>query len=256
MSLTGRVAVVTGVSRRIGIGYAVARRLAHDGADVFVQSWTPHDAEQPWGADPAGIDGVIASLREEVGEQRRIEHLEADFEHPLSPRAVIESAVGELGAVDILVANHARSSHHGLGELTADELNLALDVNVAATVLLVQAFANLHDDSRRGGRVVLFTSGQHHDAMPEEIPYIAGKGAVHQLTKSLAASLLEREITVNCVDPGPTDTGWATPELRQQGRWGEPDDAARLIAWLASDEGRWVTGQVITSDGGAHLLRH
>ena len=117
-ALAGRVAVVTGVSRRIGIGYAIARRLASDGADVFVQSWTEHDAEQPWGADPAGIDAVIESLRSEIPEVGgRIAHLEADFEHPLSPRAVIESAVGEFGAVDILVANHARSSHQGIGQL-------------------------------------------------------------------------------------------------------------------------------------------
>src|SRR4051794_7838442 len=98
--LSGRVAVVTGVSRRIGIGYAVARRLARDGADVFVQSWTAHDAEMPWGADPIGVEAVIDSLRAEVGEGGgRVAHLQLDFEHPLSPRAVIESAVGEFGAV-------------------------------------------------------------------------------------------------------------------------------------------------------------
>src|SRR5437868_953452 len=196
-SLDGRVAVVTGVSRRIGIGYAIARRLARDGADVFVQSWTAHDAEMPWGADPAGIDGVIESLRSEVPETTRIAHLEADFEHPLSPRAVIESAVAELGAVDIVVANHARSSHFGLGNLTAAELDCCLAVNVRATILLVQAFANLHDDSRPGGRVVLFSSGQHLVPMPDEIPYIAGKAALVGLTKSLAAAVVRRGINVN-----------------------------------------------------------
>jgi 3-oxoacyl-[acyl-carrier protein] reductase len=93
--------------------------------------------------------------------------------------------------------------------------------------------------------------------MPEELPYIAGKGALHQLTPSLAAAVADKRITVNCVDPGATDTGWATPEIKEAvlaeapfGRWGEPDDAARLIAFLCSEEGRWITGQVITSSGG------
>ena len=94
LPLEGRVAVVTGVSRRIGIGYGVARRLADDGADLFLQSWTGHDEEMPWGADEIGIEGVIDAIRSEVPEGRRIEHLAADFEHPLSPEAVIESASG------------------------------------------------------------------------------------------------------------------------------------------------------------------
>src|SRR4051812_21559234 len=137
----------------------------------------------PWGVDPAGVEEVIKELKAEIPPTTRIAHLEADFEHPLSPRAVIESAVDELGAVDILVCNHARSSGSGLGELTAEELDRCLAVNVRATILLVQAFANLHDDERAGGRVVLFTSGQHEGPMPGELPYIAGKGALRELTK-------------------------------------------------------------------------
>jgi 3-oxoacyl-[acyl-carrier protein] reductase len=105
--------------------------------------------------------------------------------------------------------------------------------------------------------VILMTSGQHRGPMPGELPYIAGKGALHQLTRSLAAACAPKQITVNCVDPGATDTGWAGPGVHAEvlaeepfGRWGEPDDAARLIAFLCSDEGRWITGQVITSSGG------
>ena len=251
---------MTGVSRRIGIGYGVARRLANDGADLYLQSWTGHDEEMPWGADPAGIDGVIKQLRDDVPADTKIEHLEIDFAHPLAPRTVIESAAAELGAVDIVIANHARSAEGALGELTADEIDCALAINVRATLLLVQAFGNLHDDSRPGGRVVLFTSGQHEGPMADEIPYIAGKGALRELTKSLASALVRRGITVNCINPGGTDTGWPDEELRQavierhpQKRWGTPEDAARLIAWLVSDEAQWVTGQVINSDGGANL---
>jgi len=141
--------------------------------------------------------------------------------------------------------------------LTAAELDATLAVNVRATLLLVQAFAAQHDDARPGGRAVLLTSGQHKDPMPREIPYAASKGALHQIIRTLAAVLAPRGILVNGVNPGPTDTGWATPELTAEvarlmplGRWGAPEDAARLIGWLCTDEAAWVVGQVIDSDGG------
>lgn len=104
---------------------------------------------------------------------------------------------------------------------------------------------------------MLFTSGQYHSAMPGELPYIASKGALHQLTPSLAAHLMPRGITVSCVDPGPNDTGYADADTRAAvaarnpgGRWSTPADTARLVAWLISDEANWITGQVIASDGG------
>lgn len=258
--LAGRGAVVTGVSRRIGIGFAIARRLGGLGADVFLQAWSPHDAEQPWGADPDGLQALLAELRSAVPE-RRVEAAELDFSDPEAPAACLEQAREALGHVDILVANHARSSEQRLDALTASELDASFAVNVRATLLLVQAFARAHDDTRPGGRVVLMTSGQHRGVLPGELPYIAGKGALHQLTPSLAAQLAPRHITVNTVDPGATDTGYATPEvhaaalaLMPMGRWGEPDDAARLIAFLATDDARWITGQVIVSAGGEGLV--
>jgi 3-oxoacyl-[acyl-carrier protein] reductase len=188
------------------------------------------------------------------GEDPRIQLpvLREDFADPEAP----ERCVATAAPLDILDVNHAYSSDRGLGELDAAELDHALAINVRASLLLVQAFHARHD-GRPGGRVILMTSGQHRGAMPGELPYIAGKGALHQLTASLAAACAPKRITVNCVDPGATDTGWASPEIQAEvlaqepfGRWGEPDDAARLIAFLCSDEGRWITGQVITSSGG------
>lgn len=155
--LDGRVALVTGVSRRIGIGMAVARRLGDLGADLFVTSWTAHDRDQPWGADPGGMDAVLAELSAAPG--TRVEHLEADFLDPEAPDRVLAAAVEAYGHVDVLVCNHARSSAGGLGELTAAELDACFAVNTRAVLLLVQAFAARHD-GRPGGRVVLFTSGQ------------------------------------------------------------------------------------------------
>ncbi len=257
--LEGRVAVVTGVSRRIGIGYAIARRLARDGASVMAHHWSPHDADQPWGADPLGGSGVIDELRHEVPEAAdRIAEVSADFVHPAAAFTVMDAAVERFGHVDILVANHARSSGQTLENLTAAEIDLSMAVNVRATLLLAQRFAAQHDDARAGGRIVWFTSGQHIGPMPDELPYIASKAALHELTVSVAAGLARRGITVNCINPGPTDTGYAddatvrkVAERHPLGRWSEPDDAAKVIAWLCSDEAAWVTGQTIVSDGGA-----
>jgi 3-oxoacyl-[acyl-carrier protein] reductase len=255
--LAGRVALVTGVSRRVGIGLAVARRLAALGAGLFVTSWTAHDREQPWGADPGGLDAVLAELgggdAPGVG---RVEHLEADFQDPEAPDRVMAAAVEAFGHVDILVCNHARSSAGGLGELTAAELDATLAVNTRAVLLLVQAFAARHD-GRPGGRVVLFSSGQHLGPMPGELAYAASKGALVEVTASLADALADRGITVNTINPGPTDTDYVDQATRERvarrfpaGRWGAPDDAARLVAWLCTDDAAWVTGQVVNSEGG------
>ncbi|RJL36258.1 SDR family oxidoreductase [Bailinhaonella thermotolerans] len=252
--LAGRVAIVTGVSRRIGIGFAVTRALLDAGARVLAHSWAPHDAGQPWGADPAGPEGVMAALG---GEGPRLAHMSEDFADPEAPRRVVRRAVEEFGAVDVLVANHARSSLQSLAELTADELDLSWAVNARASALLTKEFAAAHDDSRPGGRVILFTSGQHLAPMSAELPYAISKGAIHQMTLSLADALADRGITVNAVNPGPVDTGWADEELTRRvgralpaGRWGSPEDVARLVRWLASDESAWITGQVVDSEGG------
>jgi 3-oxoacyl-[acyl-carrier protein] reductase len=201
------------------------QRLRGQGAQVFVHSSEP---------DP--------------------DHFVADFSDPEAPAAVIAAARERFGHVDILVANHALSEHGRLGDTTAAQLDAHFAVNVRGSVLLAQAFAAQHD-GRPGGRIVLLTSGQHLGPMPTELAYAISKGALQQATWTLSDELIERGITVNAVNPGPTDTGWGIGELDPApamplGRWGEPDDAARLIAWLCSDDAAWVTGQVLNSEGG------
>jgi 3-oxoacyl-[acyl-carrier protein] reductase len=212
------------------------------GASVFTQGWSRHDERQSWGAEPGGTEAVARELG--------VDFLEADFADPDVPAAVVEAA----GPLDILVVNHARSGHGRLDELTAAEIDAFLHENVRAALLLVREFALRHDDSRAGGRVLLMTSGQHLAPMAREVAYAVSKGALQQATATLADELAERRITVNAVNPGPTDTGWglAPGPARSMpfGRWGEPDDAARLIAWLCSDHARWITGQTIDSEGG------
>ena len=149
-----------------------------------------------------------------------------------------------------------------LADVTAAELDLSWAVNARASVLLTQAFAAQHNDEKAGGRVILFTSGQHLAPMSQEIPYAISKGAIQQMTLSLSDALVDRGITVNAINPGPTDTGWASSDLAQQvrnalpaGRWGSPDDVSRLACWLASDASAWITGQVINSEGGFRRWR-
>jgi 3-oxoacyl-[acyl-carrier protein] reductase len=247
MSLSGRNALVTGVSRRAGIGYSIARHLLEAGASVFVQGWTPHDAAQPWGSEPGGTDAVAADLG--------VPFAEADFADPEVPEQVVAAAAETLGPLDILVVNHARSGHGRLADLTAAEIDAFLHENVRAALLLVREFATGHDDSRPGGRVVLMTSGQHLAPMAREVAYAVSKGALQQATLTLADELADRSITVNTVNPGPTDTGWGLSDVDPAqkmpfGRWGRPDDAARLVAWLCSDDAGWITGQTIDSEGG------
>ena len=247
--MNGRVALVTGVSRRAGIGFAIARRFAAAGVRVFAHHHVPHDRERGWGADD--IDLVLSEIGGEVADAG------LDLAQPNAAEELFAQAQATFGHVDILVCNHASSGPDGgLGALTADILDAHWAINTRASLLLAQAFARAHD-GRPGGRIILMTSGQNLGPMPGEIAYAASKGALAAITPTLADELADRGITVNCVNPGPVDTGWATPELYAAvaerlpaGRWGEPDDAARLIAWLASDDGRWITGQVLNSEGG------
>lgn len=249
-ALGGRIALVTGVSRPAGIGAAIVERLLADGAKVLATGFERYDAEMPWGA--AG-DGASA-LHDFSSE--RLAYATEDLEDPAAPRRLVAAAVERFGRIDIVVANHARSASQSLAELTAAELDRCWAVNARASALLAQALAELRAPGP-GGRLVLFTSGQHRAPMAGELPYAISKGAIHQMTASLADALAERGVTVNCVNPGPTDTGWATGELHAaiarrfpSQRWGQPADAARLVAWLVSDEAAWITGQVIDSEGG------
>ena len=251
----GRTAVVTGVSRRQGIGFAIARRLlAEPDNRVFAHSFSPYDATEPWGADPGGIAAVLHELG---GERDRLAHREEDLADFEAPGRLLEAATASLGPVDTLVLNHARSQTGTLDALAPGTLDATWATNVRASLLLVQAFAERYRPHPDGGRVILFTSGQHRGPAPGEIPYAATKGALHQITATLADALAERAITVNCLNPGPTDTGWATPDQEARvrrhmprGRWNTPDEAASVVALLLSPEAATITGQVLDAEGG------
>jgi 3-oxoacyl-[acyl-carrier protein] reductase len=259
-SLGGRCALVTGVGRRRGIGFAIASRLVRDGARVMISHFGAHDAAQPWGADDPAL--VLAALRElRTDDTQPVLAVDADLTGPTVPDELVDAAVAGLGALDILVCDHARSGSDGaLGELDAAMIDGHYAANTRSSLLLAQAFARVHDDARPGGRVVLMTSGQGHGPMLGEVAYAASKAALAGITATIAAQLAPRGITVNTVNPGPVNTGYLDGPAGEAllarfplGRLGEPDDPARLIAWLVSDEAAWVTAQVITADGGFSL---
>jgi 3-oxoacyl-[acyl-carrier protein] reductase len=237
----GRVALVTGVGHREGIGFAIAKRLLGDGVKVMAHSLAIDDAVlDGLGGDP----GAVAAVATDLGDRD-------------APHMVIERTVEAFGAVDALVVNHAHSSEQSLMDATAEELDRAWAVNARAAVLLAQAFAARHDDARPDGRIVFLTSGQHLGPMPGELPYVLSKAAVQGATRTLADELADRGITANAVNPGPVDTGWPSDQLRERlapafpaGRWGRPDDVAPLVAWLASPESAAITGQTIDAEGG------
>lgn len=249
----GPVAVVTGVSRSIAIGAAITRRLLADGWSVLATGWSAHDAEMAWGADPDG-GRWLAELG--AAHPERLDVMTVDLADPSAPDAVVADAIERFGRIDAIVANHARSSHGDLATVTAEELDACWAVNARASVLLAQSLLRRRP-AGPDGRLVLFTSGQHQAPMGDEIAYAVSKGAIHQMTASLADQLIDHGVTVNAVNPGPVDTGWAAPPFHDEvramfpaGRWGQPSDVANLVAWLVSPEAAWITGQVIDSEGG------
>ncbi|MEG3628031.1 SDR family oxidoreductase [Streptomyces poriticola] len=232
------------------------------GASVYLHHHTPHDAAQPWGADR--IDDVLASVREALGAPgASVVAGPGDLSDPAAPAALVTAAAEALGGrLDILVANHALSGSDGtLDTIDAAMLDAHWAVDTRSVLLLVQEYARRRaalPPRTPGGRVVMMTSGQDiAGGMPGEIAYALQKGALASVTRSLSSTLAEHAVTVNAVNPGPVDTGYLTGEdheavaaLFPAGRWGLPDDPARLIAWLATDEAEWVTGQVVDSEGG------
>ncbi|WP_291278811.1 SDR family oxidoreductase [Galactobacter sp.] len=255
LPLAGRVVIVTGVSRRQGIGYAVACRLAAYGASVVCHHFEEHDDAQPWGGDDVGtvLDGVASHL---VGSARLVS-VGGDLTVEGAPEALVSRAVDKFGCVDGLVCNQALSGSDGaLGELDAQMLDRHYAVNTRTSILLAQAFASVHSADAPGS-IVFMTSGQGLGPMPGEVAYAASKAALAGITWTLSGQLGAEGIRVNTVNPGPVNTGYGTPQMWEQlasrfpgGLAGEPDDPAKLIAWLLTDEASWITGQVINSEGG------
>ena len=236
-------ALVTGASRAAGIAAAVARALAGDGWMLALTGYSPHDAREGWSSEP-----------EELAAELGAAWHEADLGDPEAPARVLAAAEGAVGPLSALVNVHAHSETGGLLEATPEQLDRHWAVNSRGTALLSAEFARRYRGERGAGRIVNFTSGL---PLAGELAYAASKGALEWITVSSAAELAPLGITVNAVDPGPTDTGWLSSELRERiesemplGRLGLPEDSAGLVAFLCSPAGGWITGQILQCDGG------
>ena len=161
------------------------------------------------GRRPDGIDAVLDAIGGEVADAG------FDLARPDAPEALFarRAATPSVTSTSSSATTPPAGPDGGLGALTADILDAHWAVNTRSSLLLAQAFARASTTAGAGGRIVLMTSGQNLGPMPGEIAYAASKGALAAITLTLADELADRGITVNCVNPGPVDTGWATPEL-------------------------------------------
>ncbi|EGA90983.1 3-ketoacyl-(acyl-carrier-protein) reductase [Planococcus donghaensis MPA1U2] len=251
--LEGKIAIVTGVSRLQGIGAAICRELAKNGCHIFFTYWTKYDKQMPWGLEL----NEPMSLKEELkkaGVKVACEEIDLTQFHHLE--SLLDKVLEDVGEPDILINNAAYSTNNNYTTLTAEELTQHYMVNIGATTLLSSGFAKRFK-KKTGGRIVNITSGQFQGPMPGELAYATTKGAIDALTITLAAEVAPVGITVNAINPGPTDTGWMTEEIKRElepsfpfGRLGEPKDVAKTIKFLVSDDAEWITGQIIHSEGG------
>ncbi|MEV3958897.1 MULTISPECIES: SDR family NAD(P)-dependent oxidoreductase [Streptomyces] len=253
-ALTGRTALVTGGSR--GIGRAIAERLAADGATVAVH----------YGRNAAAADEVVEGIRAKGGTAFTV-HAELGVEGDVATlwesfdRQVRQHATST--GLDILVNNAGVTPRGEIDETTAEAFEEAVAVNMRAPFFLTQqGLKRLRD----GGRIVNVSSGATRIALTDIIAYAMTKGAIDAFSLTLAKALGPRGITVNSVAPGIIDTdinaSWlrgneaaerSAAELSALGRVGRPEDVADVVAFLASDDARWVTGQILDATGGSQL---
>ncbi len=246
--LEGKVALVTGAAR--GIGAAIAERLAADGASVAINYATSkEDAE-----------ALAERIRGNGGKAKAIH---ADIGNPSQAKAFVDAAVKEFGRLDILV-NNAGKFHIGpIGTVDEADVRSLFAVNVDGPIFATQAAASYF--STEGGRVINVSSIAATHPLPGLSVYSATKAALDALTRVWAAELGPRGVTVNAVAPGAVDTAMlkaATPRMGGEeavkgmvartplGRLGTTSDVADVVAFLASPDARWVTGQVVEVSGG------
>jgi 3-oxoacyl-[acyl-carrier protein] reductase len=238
-ALTGKVAIVTGASR--GIGRAIAERLGRDGASVVVNYAGSKEKAQE----------VVAAI-EAVGAKAIA--VQADMSNPDEVRQLFEKTEAHFGKFQILVNNAGTFLMKPAVEITLEEFDKLIAVNVRGVFLALQEAARRIES---GGRIVNLSSNVTIASMANSSVYAASKAAVEQFTRVLAKELGDRQITVNAIAPGATETDMLPDMAREMAqkmtpldRLGQPEDIADVVAFVVSEEARWITGQIIGVNGG------
>ncbi len=247
-SLQGKIALITGVGRSVGIGAAICREIANNGGDIFFTYWQQYDKEthsEDTNNDPAILAGELKNFGVRVGS------VEMDLSKSDSPEKLFEAVERELGAPDILINNACYDFEIPFVELSPEILDKHYAVNVRAVAMLCKEF------TKRGkaGNIINMTSGQSLGSMGgHKIPYTITKAALEMLAPQLAPELSKLDITINALDPGPTDTGWMTEELKEQvrkeskrGKVNTPKDIGQLIVSILTEK-KYSTGEVIRAE--------
>ncbi|MCL2518707.1 MAG: SDR family oxidoreductase [Oscillospiraceae bacterium] len=249
--LDGKKILITGVSRPRGIGATLAKRFAESGAIVAVHGFSDYDLTvgEHNSAMPDGTEIIAKQLNVTLVTP-------SDFAKTGTAVKVVDEAAEKLGGLDGLILNHCYGTTAEIGTWTEEDITPHLLINIRASMMMIQSFVN-QVDTTKDNAITLFTSGQYLSPMKNEIAYCVSKEAVICLCRQSAWELGDKNIRVNCINPGANDTGYCFGEVYESvakrhpsGRWGTPDDAADLALFLHSNYAKWITGQVIASDGG------
>ena len=276
-ALDGKVAVVTGAGRMRGIGRAIAARLARDGADVCVSAVARDPSAFPEHEREAGWRGIESVAEEVRALGRRALAVDCDVTDTADVGRLFDETVRDLGRADILVNNAGLALVAGaknLWETDDEEWRREIDVNLNGVFHCCKAFAKRVIEQGEGGRIINISSLAGLRAQPQYGGYTPAKFAVNGLTQMLALELAPHRVTVNAVLPGSTDTDMMDGTFQRTanrmgipfeavkggvrnfvplGRQAAPEEIAGAVAYLASPDAAYVTGQIISVDGGAGL---
>lgn len=242
-NLKGKIALITGASR--GIGRAIAARLSHDGAAIVLNYIHNKDKALELAATIEHNGGRAHVVQADVSKAKDVDRLFGE-------------AVNHFGRLDIVINNAGIRISKKIAEISEDEFDLLFDINLKGTFLVCRQAARRLSS---GGRIVNISTTITKMMVPDFGIYAASKAAVDQITRALARELGEHGITVNAVAPGSTDTelfreGKTRAQIEQLaqaaslGRIAEVDDIADVVAFVVSDDARWISGQVIHANGG------